>query len=200
MTYSPKEELANSITHGLGVLLLLVAVPLLVSWTVLHGSLPQVWGVGIFGFSMLLLYSASTLYHSISEPNLKKTFRLIDHISIFFLIGGSYTPFMLTFLNNQTGYIVLSTVWGLAVIGILYKLFYMGKSKWFGIALYLLMGWLVVFVGDEIVGQMSAAALSWLIAGGLSYTIGVFFYRKKRCLFTTPSGTSLYWEAPSAIV
>lgn len=179
MTYSPKEELANSLTHGIGVLMLLVAVPLLISWTVIHGDHAQVWGVCIFGFSMLMLYSSSTLYHSITEPALKKNFRLIDHISIFFLIGGSYTPFMLTFLNNQTGYIVLGTVWGLAVIGILYKLFYIGKNKWVGVTLYLLMGWLVVFVGDDIVSQMSTKALVWLVAGGLSYTIGVFFYRKK---------------------
>jgi hemolysin III len=183
MTYSPKEELANSLTHGIGVLALLVAVPLLISWTVVQGSVAQIWGVCIFGFSMLLLYTSSTLYHSITEPGLKKTFRLIDHISIFFLIGGSYTPFMLTFLNNQTGYTVLAAVWGLAVIGIVYKLFFIGKNKWFGISLYLVMGWLVVFVGDDIVRQMSGTALIWLIAGGLSYTVGVFFYRKKTMPF-----------------
>lgn len=179
MTYSPKEEFANSLTHGIGVLMLLVAVPLLISWTVIHGDYAQIWGVCIFGFSMLLLYTSSTAYHSITDPVLKKNFRLVDHISIFFLIGGSYTPFMLTFLNNQTGYIVLGTVWGLAAVGIVYKLFYIGRNKWVGVTLYLLMGWLVVFVGDEIVSQMNNTALTWLVAGGLSYTIGVFFYRKK---------------------
>ena len=179
MTYSPKEELANSLTHGIGALLLMVAVPALISWTVVHGSVTQVIGVSIFGFSMLLLYTASTLYHSITDPTLKRAFRLVDHISIFFLIGGSYTPFMLTFLNNNTGYTVLAVIWGLAIVGIFYKIFFIGKNKWIGVTLYMLMGWLVVFVGKDIVEAMSAPALAWLIAGGLSYTIGVIFYRWK---------------------
>lgn len=177
MTYSQEEELANSLTHGIGALLLVVAVPLLISWTVAYGVPIQVFGVCVFGFSMLLLYTASTMYHSITDIKLKRAFRLVDHISIFFLIGGSYTPFMLTFLNNKTGYIVLAVVWGLAVIGIFYKIFFIGKNKWVGVTLYMLMGWLVVFVGKDIVAGMSNTALIWLVAGGLSYSIGVIFYK-----------------------
>lgn len=183
MIYSPKEELANSVSHGIGILLLLVAVPLLISWTAIHGNAPQLWGVCIFGFSMLLLYTSSTIYHSIVDLPLKKTFQLIDHISIFFLIGGSYTPFMLTFLNNTRGYTVLAVVWGLAAVGIVYKIFYIGKSKWIGVTLYMLMGWLVVFVGNDIVSQMSTTALIWLVAGGLSYTIGVIFYKWEKLTY-----------------
>lgn len=178
-----EEEVANSITHGLGVILSLVAVPAMITLATLRHSATEVWGVAIFGVSILLLYISSTIYHSITHKSVKRVFRLMDHISIFFLIAGSYTPFMLMFLPPIQGYTMLGIIWGLALMGIIYKAVFLGKNKWIGIGLYVCMGWLVVFVGGSIIDGMHGPALLWLAIGGLSYTVGVIFYRWKSLRF-----------------
>ncbi|MEZ4826651.1 MAG: hemolysin III family protein [Bacteroidia bacterium] len=171
-----KEEIANSLTHGLGVVLFIIAIPVIVSWAVFKGSSQHIWAVSIFSVSLLLVYSVSTIYHSIQEPEVKKVMRVVDHISIYFLIAGSYTPFILFFMNQLWGYVFLGFVWAIALFGTVFKIFFTGRFKVFSIILYLFMGWMVMFIARPVFGAMSFEGLLWLIIGGAAYTLGTVFF------------------------
>lgn len=171
-----REEIANSLTHGLGVVLFFIAIPVLVSWAVFKGSTQHIWAVSIFSVSLLLVYTVSTIYHSIQHQEVKKVLRIVDHISIYFLIAGSYTPFILFFMNQMWGYIFLAVIWAIALGGTVFKIFFTGRFKIFSITLYLSMGWMVMFIAKPIFSAMSFEGLLWLIIGGAAYTLGTIFF------------------------
>ncbi|MBE6468793.1 MAG: hemolysin III family protein [Coriobacteriaceae bacterium] len=180
--YTVGEEIANSVTHGIGALLAIAALVLLIVKAAIAGSHPASLAAAIvFGISLVLEYTASTLYHAIQVPVAKRVFRTIDHSCIYLLIAGSYTPFLLVTLGDAGGARLFVLIWALAAAGILFEM--IGRERqprWVTIAIYLAMGWLVVFCLPELVARLDPAPLALLVAGGLSYTAGTAFYLLKR--------------------
>ncbi len=170
-------ELANSLSHGLGLLISLVAVPILVASAVQSNSTYAVIGGGVFGFTLLFMFTSSTLYHTIQHPETKKVMQKLDHISIYFLIAGTYTPFLLLFINNTLGMLLLGLQWSLVIFGIVYKTFWIGKYRKLSLAIYLLMGWAAVLAGRSFVQNLPLSCLILVVIGGMLYTVGVVFYR-----------------------
>ncbi len=171
-----KEELINSITHGAGLALSVAGLVVLVTLAALKGTAWHIVGCSVYGATLVLLYSASTLYHSMRSPRLKRFFRIIDHSSIYLLIAGTYTPFTLVNLRGGWGWTLFGLVWGLAALGILFKIFFVGRFPIASTAVYLLMGWLVVIAIKPLLTLVPSGGLLWLLAGGLAYTAGVVFF------------------------
>lgn len=180
--YTLGEEIANSITHGIGVLLAIAGLVLLIVKAALDGAEPtHLASAIVFGSTLILEYLASTLYHAIQVPSAKRVFRTIDHSSIYLLIAGSYTPFCLITLIDAGGIVLFVIVWVLAFAGISFEI--IGRQRqprWVSLVIYLIMGWLVVFRLPQLVGALDPVALALLVVGGLSYTIGTAFYAMKR--------------------
>lgn len=174
--YTPMEELVNSLTHGLGLLFGLIAVPWLI-YTASTGTWNDLLGVSVYGFSFLLIYAASTLYHSFQKPRLKHRLRIFDHVAIYVMIAGSYTPFVLIYVNNFTGYTILTVLWLLTLIGLFFKVFYVGRFEKLSVAIYILMGWMLVFGARSFWENLPEFTIWPIAIGGLLYTIGVIFYR-----------------------
>ena len=170
------EEIANSISHGLGLLAALVASPFLVMRAVQHGDLRFTVGVSIFATTMMLLYLASTLYHALPAGKAKRVFRVIEHSAIFLLIAGTYTPFTLGVLRGAIGSTLLGLVWGLAAIGVALKAFERMSHPIVSTGLYLLMGWLILIAVHPLTARVPASGLLWLVSGGVAYTAGVGFF------------------------
>ncbi|EYC52408.1 hemolysin D [Hylemonella gracilis str. Niagara R] len=170
------EEIANSISHGIGALAALAAMPVLIVHASLEGTAADVVGVTIFAATMLLLYSISALYHALPEGRAKQVFVRLDHGSIYLFIAGSYTPFTLGVLGGAWGWSLFGMVWGLAVFGVILKAGNWLSSQWLSTGLYLLMGWLVLVAAVPMFERVSTAGLAWLVAGGLAYTLGVVFF------------------------
>ena len=173
---SPGEEIANSVSHGIGLVAALIGTPFLVVHAVRTGDAGFVVGSSIFAATMILLYLASTLYHALSNGKAKRVFRVIDHSAIFLLIAGTYTPFTLGVLSGAWGWTLFGMVWGLAVAGVVLKAFNRLPHPVLSTGIYLLMGWLVVIAIDPLLDRVPTAGLLWLVAGGLSYTAGVVFF------------------------
>ena len=178
--YSFREEVANSISHGLGLLLALVAFPVLVLTAIEVGNFRFLVGVSVFGGTMVLLYLASTLYHSISHEAAKQLFRVFDHTAIFLLIAGSYTPFSLGVLHGPWGWSMLAIVWTLAIIGITLKIRKRTRHSRISIVLYVIMGWLAVVAVKPIVMLIPIPGILLILAGGLAYTGGLAFFAAHR--------------------
>jgi len=140
MQIEEKEELANALTHGIGILLSIIGAAILISMGIQNWEAYRVAGLALFCFSLLLVYTSSTVYHCVKKASLKQIFQKIDHISIYILIGGTHTPFVLLYLNNNFGRNYLIVLWSLIFIGILYKIFLMGKWKWLSLAFYIFLG------------------------------------------------------------
>lgn len=174
--YTLGEEIANSVTHGLGVILSIVGLVVLIMDAMATGSTRHVVSVVIFGSSLILLYLASTLYHSLPAPAAKRVFKLLDHSAIFLLIAGTYTPFTLIVLPPAWGWSIFGIIWSLAFLGILFKLAWISRFPKVSLIIYITMGWLCVVAIHQIVANLSGTSLSLLIAGGLSYTVGTIFY------------------------
>lgn len=184
-TRESKEELANAVTHGLGAALAVAALVLMVVFASLRGTARHIVGVSIFGATMVLLYVMSTLYHSFRGRRVKLVFRVLDHASIFLLIAGTYTPFCLATLKGAWGWTLFGLIWGLAAVGITLKSILLSRADhllsrrlWEGVslAIYLLMGWLIVIAIIPLWKAMPGAGLLWLFGGGLFYTLGAIFY------------------------
>ena len=175
-----REEIANSISHGLGLLLALVALPVLVLTAIEAGSVRFLVGVSVFGGTMVLLYLASTLYHSITHETAKQIFRVFDHTAIFLLIAGSYTPFSLGVLRGPWGWSMLAIVWTLAIIGITLKINRRTRHSRISIVLYVIMGWLAVIAIKPIVMLIPVPGILLIFAGGLAYTGGLAFFGAQR--------------------
>ncbi len=173
------EEIANSVSHGVGFLAVLAVTPFLVLGAIPHGA-ASIVGASIFAATMALLYLASTLYHAFPKSRAKRVLRVIDHGAIFLLIAGTYTPFTLGILRGAWGWALFGTVWGLALAGVIFKVVGGLRYPIASTAIYLAMGWLVVVAIQPLWERMPQAGLMWLVAGGVAYTGGVAFYTMKR--------------------
>jgi hemolysin III len=169
------EERWNTLTHALGALLGIAGLVLLIVFETSKTDY-SLFSVIVYGLSIIILFAASTLYHAISNEGLKKQFRIVDHISIYFLIAGTYTPMLLIMLEQSRGWPLFWTVWGIAAFGVILKLFFTGRFELFSTLLYLAMGWLVVFDFEALKELLHTNGLILLIAGGLAYTVGIVFY------------------------
>ena len=178
--YDKKEEKLNVLSHGIGLVLSVVALVLLVVFASLEGSPWHIVSFSIYGASLIVLYSASTLYHYVQSPKLRHRLNIFDHASIYVLIAGTYTPFTLVVLDGWVGWTIFGVSWGLALIGVILKLFFIGKYDRISTIAYVLMGWLIVFAIKPLVHNLPIEGLLWLLAGGIFYTIGAVLYSIKR--------------------
>jgi hemolysin III len=178
--YSRGEEIANSLTHGLGLILSVGGLCVLVTVAGLRGDAWTVTGCAVFGASLVLLYGASTCYHALPAPRWKPWLRVFDHAAIFLLIAGSYTPFLLVSLRGPWGWSLFGVVWTIAVAGIVLKVFYTGRCRLLSTILYLFMGWIVLIAIKPLVEALPRSSLILLFAGGAAYSAGTLFYMWKR--------------------
>lgn len=174
--YSPLEESINIVSHAMGLLFSVVALVFLIIKSSLHGNVWHIVSFTVYGSSLVILYAASTFYHRAKDPRVRKHLKVFDHAAIYVLIAGSYTPYALVTLNGKVGWILFAASWGVAIIGIVLKLFFTGHFTLVSTLAYVLMGWMVVFVLDPLVENLSSQGLNYLIAGGVSYTIGALIY------------------------
>jgi hemolysin III len=177
--YTAGEEVAHALTHGIGIVLAIAGLTVMVARATLYGTAWHIVGAAIFGATLVLMYTASTLYHSIpgaTLPRTKKVLRVVDHSSIYLLIAGSYTPFTLVTLNGPWGWALFAWTWGLALAGVVFKVFATGKFEKLSLAIYLGMGWCIVLAIEPLVSTLETGGLVLLLLGGLSYTGGVAFY------------------------
>ena len=174
--FSKEEEISNSITHGIGVILSIAALVILIVFASLYGNVWHVVSFTLFGATMLLLYTSSTLLHALKPGKAKDFFEIMDHSSIYFFIAGSYTPFLLVAAQSATGWTLFGIVWGLAIAGTIFKAFFVKKFLFTSTLLYVVMGWLIVFVWNDLVAAIHLTSLILLIIGGLLYTVGAIFY------------------------
>ena len=181
--YSPIEEKINIISHAIGFILSIVALVLLVTHATQHGDVWHIVSFSIFGASLIILYAASTFYHSAKKSELRNRLNIIDHASIYVLIAGTYTPFTLVTLKGAIGWVIFGISWGLALTGIILKLFFTGKYNLMSTIMYVLMGWVIVFAIKPLSNNLPLAGLLWLVAGGISYTIGAILYGIKKIKF-----------------
>jgi hemolysin III len=174
--YTAREEIANGITHGFGMVLSLAGSIVLITIAVIDGTTRQIVSFAIFAGSLLLLYVASTLYHSLPHSPVKRVFRTLDHMAIYLLIAGTYTPFMLINLRGARGWSIFAIIWACAILGIILKSVSMTKFQAFSVVLYVGMGWLCLVVFKEILRQVPQLSIIFIIFGGVSYTTGLIFY------------------------
>lgn len=177
--YTPREELFNSLTHGIGTVAAAVGAGILGTLAVQLGDPWLIGGVLVFGITLVLLYTASTLYHSATRPALKARFKILDHACIYLLIAGTYTPFTLGPLRGNWGWTLFIVIWTLALGGVVFKLFYTGRFNGISTIIYVVMGWLVVAAAVPMLEVLSRATLTWMMAGGISYTAGTLFYTNR---------------------
>jgi hemolysin III len=182
--YSLTEELIHSITHGAGVILSIAGL----SW-MLYISIEAAdpWRIAasiVYGLTLIALFLSSTVYHAMFASRHRPLFKLLDHCAIYLLIAGTYTPFLLVAMRTTTGWWLFGTIWALATAGILTKLWFRHRYPKLGLAGYLLMGWLIVVAAPQVAAAVGPDGITWLVAGGLSYTIGAAFYASKRLVFS----------------
>jgi hemolysin III len=175
-----KEETINAVTHGAGAVLGAAGLAVLVVLAALRGDARHVVSCAIYGATLVLLFTSSTLYHSFRGPRVKHVFRVIDHSSIYLLIAGTYTPFLLVSLRGAWGWSLFGVVWGLALAGIAFQIFFVDRFRLAQTLIYLGMGWLVVLATRPLLQRVPLGGLLWLLAGGLSYTLGAVFYLWRR--------------------
>ncbi len=180
---SLEEEFANSITHGFGILFSIIAIALLVTFSVLDGTAIHIVSCSLFGASILLLYTFSTLYHATPQGAIKSWLRTFDHIGIYFLIAGTYTPFLLLAVKGTMGWVFFGIIWGLTAFGTVFKIFFTHRFRKASLILYLGMGWMAVFLIKPLLMTLSTPTLSLIAAGGLSYTLGTLFYTRPQMRF-----------------
>ncbi|CAL1517716.1 hemolysin III family protein [Chitinophaga sp. MM2321] len=174
--YTRKQEIVNGLVHGIGMVFGAAGLPVLTGMATAHGNTPGIIGAGIYGFCFLLLFTSSTVYHFSQESVVKRTFEIFDHISIYFLIAGTYTPFLLVYMNNAFGITLLSILWGLTLVGILFKTWFTGRYEIISTSIYLVMGWIMIVGGRRFFDVLPLSVLILIATGGVLYSIGVFFY------------------------
>jgi len=176
MFYSHNEEIANTITHGLGIALSSAGLAVVVIFASLYSSPIAIVSCSIYGASLVLMYSSSTFYHWVRSPRAKRVWRIIDHSAIYLLIAGSYTPFTLILLEGAWGWTLFGIIWGLAFLGILLKAVFMGRYPVISVLIYIAMGWLVMVAAKPLFANFNFGGLTLLVAGGVVYTGGIVFY------------------------
>jgi len=181
--YPPVEEKINIISHAIGFILSIVALVLLVMRANMYGDVWHIVSFSIFGASLMILFASSTFYHSAKKPALRNRFKIIDHAAIYVLIAGTYTPFTLITLDDTIGWVIFGISWGLALTGIILKLFFTGKYNLVSTIMYVLMGWIIVFAIKPLINNLPSDGLLWLFAGGIAYTIGAALYSIKKIKF-----------------
>ena len=174
--YERKEEQINVISHAIGLVLSIIALVFLVVYAVRYGTATHVVSFSIYGTSLIVLYSASTFYHYSKSPKLRSRLNIFDHASIYVLIAGTYTPFTLVVLKGWVGWTIFGISWGLAIIGIVLKLFYTGKYDKVSTIAYVLMGWLIIIAIKPLIDNFSFNGLIWILFGGIFYTLGAILY------------------------
>jgi len=175
----PREEIANALTHGIGAVAALVGSAVLITLAATYGDGWQLASAIVFGVTLLLLYTSSTLYHAIQYPPVKRRLQVVDHCAIYLLIAGTYTPFTLIGLRGPWGWGLFIAIWTLAVAGVIFKLFYTGRFDLLSTIIYIAMGWLVIIAIKPMWQSHDGFTLAWLLAGGLFYTLGTFFYHRE---------------------
>ncbi len=174
--YSPAEERINIASHAIGLVLSFIALLLMVRHASLYGNIWHIVSFSVFGLSLIILYASSTLYHSAKDPVFRSKLRVLDHATIYILIAGTYTPFTLITLGGVTGWVIFGASWGMAITGIFLKIFFTGKFDLLSTVMYVFMGWIIVFAFEPLVNNLSSEGLFWLVAGGVSYTVGAILY------------------------
>lgn len=181
--YSPLEEKTNIISHAIGLGLSVVALVMMVVRASLYGNVWHIVSASIFGVSLIILYAASTFYHSAKDPKIRSRLRVIDHATIYTLIAGTYTPFTLVVLHGPVGWMVFGASWVMALTGITLKLFFTGKFNVLSTLMYVFMGWIIIFAITPLIENLSTQGLFWLFAGGVAYTTGAILYSIKKIKF-----------------
>ncbi len=179
-----REEIANAVTHGVGALASAAAGAVLVTLAIQSGTRMQMISAFVFCLSMLLLYTASTLYHAIPSAAAKRRLKVFDHCAIYTLIAGTYTPFALIGLRGAVGWWLFGVAWGLAAVGVTFKLFFTGRYKLFSTLVYIGMGWMALFAIQPMIVKIPLSALLWLLGGGVAYTAGTVFYHNERLRYS----------------
>jgi len=174
--YEEKEEFWNVLTHGLGLALSIPALVLLIVYSSINNSVWHIVSFSIYGATLVILYLASTLFHHSRKKKIRLRLNIFDHASIYLLIAGTYTPYLLVSLRGPWGWSLFGVVWGIAIAGVILKLFYTGRYNKTSTLFYVLMGWIIVIAIKPLLNSLSAEGLFWLAAGGLSYSIGAVFY------------------------
>lgn len=175
-SYSFGEEVAHTLTHGIGAIASIVALVFMLIWAARHGDSWHMLSAAIYGSSLVLLYTASTLYHALPSPRLKYFFQQADHAAIYILIAGTYTPFLLINLRGAWGWSLLALVWSIAVIGVVIELVLKERKKWLSLSLYLGLGWMALIAINPMLDKVASGGLLLLLGGGLAYSLGVSFY------------------------
>ncbi|MFC0045920.1 PAQR family membrane homeostasis protein TrhA [Metabacillus iocasae] len=175
-TFTKGEEIANAITHGIGVVLSIVGLTLLIVFASLDGTPWHVVSFTIYGITMVLLYVSSTLVHSFPEGKVKDLFEIFDHSSIYLFIAGTYTPFLFVVVKGTIGWTLFGIVWGIAIAGVIFKAFFVKKFLFLSTVLYVFMGWMIVFAWGPLTENLAKAGIVLLVVGGVLYTIGAIFY------------------------
>jgi len=177
---STTEEIVNSITHGIGALLSIIALVILIIVAGQHGDIWHLVSFSIYGSTLVLLYLSSTLYHSFTSPKIKNLFARFDHISIFLLIAGTYTPILLTTLRGPWGWTLFAIIWAMALAGAVIRSIYLHRFRKLMVAIYLVMGWMAIVAAKQIYELMPGISIWFLVLGGLAYSIGVIFYNRRK--------------------
>jgi hemolysin III len=182
--YNEKQELTNSLISGAGIIFGVAGLPVLTGIANVHHNTPGIIGGGIYGFCFLLLFTVSTIYHISTKPAVKRIFKILDHISIYFLIAGTYTPFLLVYMNHSFGISLLTVLWGLTAVGVFFKVRYTGRFEIISTIIYLAMGWIMVVGGRKFFDHLPVPVLIFIFIGGGLYSIGVFFYLWDKYTYT----------------
>jgi len=179
--YPLGEEIANAVTHGIGTALSVAGLTLLLVLSAQRGATPgEMMAFAVYGASLVLLHLSSTLYHSFQAPRVRLVFRILDHGSIYLLIAGTYTPFLVVGMPSRFSFILLGVIWGLATLGIVRSALFIGRFRILSTMTYLLMGWLIVLASKQLIANIAYGGLILLLAGGLAYSVGVVFYAWKK--------------------
>lgn len=173
------EEIANSVSHGVGSIFAIAGTAVAVVWAVIFGNVYSVVSAAIYGATLIILYTMSTLYHAFTNKTVKKIFRIFDHCSIFLLIAGTYTPYTLVAMNGAVGWTIFGIIWGVAILGIVLNAISIERFKIFSMICYLAMGWLIIMYFKPLMQAIGFSATLLLLIGGLLYTVGAIFYSIK---------------------
>lgn len=184
MAYNRKQEIVNGLIHGFGMLFGISGLPVLIGISIMHGNSVAIVGSGIYGFCFLLLFTNSTIYHFAVEKEVKYIFKILDHISIYFLISGTYTPLLLIYMNNSFGISLLVILWALTLVGIFFKLRFTGRMEAVSTVIYIIMGLIMLVGGRRFFDSLPVSVVVFICIGGVLYLAGVFFYIWDKYLYT----------------
>jgi hemolysin III len=182
-SYPPLEEKINIGSHAFGLILSITALVFLVLRASFHGNVWHIVSFSIYGASLVILYAASTFFHSSKKPKLRYRLNILDHSSIYVLIAGTYTPFVLVTLNGALGWVIFGIIWGLALTGVILKFFFIGKYYLISTIMYVLMGWIIIIAVKPLIDSLPLLGIIWIFVGGVSYTVGAIFYSIKNIKF-----------------